>query len=98
MARPFAVGLHHRRYEHRRDTPPPVAGLHLDLLVQRPLDGETSGGGGEELAGVADTVAQVAEQVGGGGGGVGGGSMPIAHAQQCRVFYQHRFAGGKNKG
>ena len=92
MARPFAVGLHHRRNKHRRDASPPVARLHFDLLVQGSLDGKAAVGG-EEL-GVA-AVAELAEHVVG-GGRVGGG-MAVADAQQCRVFDQNRFAAGNRK-
>ncbi len=63
MAGPLAVRLHHRRDVHRRDASPTVARLHLNLLVERSLDGY--GGTAAAVAmqpGVS--IAQFAEHVG----------------------------------
>ena len=84
MPGPLPVGLHHRRNIHRRDASPTIAGLYLNLLVQRPLDGDMAAAVGQ--LGVCP-VAQVAEQVGG-----GRRVVAVAHAQQCRVLNQDRFA------
>jgi hypothetical protein len=93
VSRPLAVGLHRRRNIHRRNTSPSVACLHLDLLVQRPLNRRTAAAAvAQQQLGVVAAVAEVAEQVG------GSGRVAVAHAQKCRVLNQDRFAaGGKGK-